>query len=97
MSLLQDELRLKDYDIEHEAHGVDKAVKPKIKAVVMDKTLQVRFVYSGKGTTAVPVRGTYGPLISAISMESGKNLCFSELNSVIIFPEQLYDQTFSVF
>ncbi|WOH11969.1 hypothetical protein DCAR_0831465 [Daucus carota subsp. sativus] len=67
---VQDELRLKDYDIEHEAHGVDKAVKPKIKAVVMDKTLQVRFVYSGKGTTAVPVRGTYGPLISAISMES---------------------------
>lgn len=37
-----------------------------------NRTLQIRFVYSGKGTTDVPVRGTYGSSISAISMESGK-------------------------
>ncbi|XP_017250272.1 probable leucine-rich repeat receptor-like serine/threonine-protein kinase At3g14840 isoform X1 [Daucus carota subsp. sativus] len=67
---VQDELKLKDYDIEHEALGVDKAVKPELKAFVKDKTLQIRFVYTGKGTTGVPVRGIYGPLISAISMES---------------------------
>lgn len=71
--MLQDQLILKDYDIEHEAKGVDKAVKTIIKAVVADKTLQIRFIYTGKGTTAVPTRGTYGPLISAISIESGKN------------------------
>ena len=65
-------MKLKDYDIEHEALGVDKAVKPELKAFVKDKTLQIRFVYTGKGTTGVPVRGIYGPLISAISMESGK-------------------------
>ncbi|XP_063939132.1 probable leucine-rich repeat receptor-like serine/threonine-protein kinase At3g14840 isoform X3 [Daucus carota subsp. sativus] len=67
---VQDELKLKDYDIEHEAKGVDKAVKRKINAVVNDKTLQIRFVYTGKGTNAVPTRGIYGPLISAISIES---------------------------
>ncbi|KAK1378366.1 putative LRR receptor-like serine/threonine-protein kinase [Heracleum sosnowskyi] len=67
---VQDELKRKDYDIEHEAKGVDKAVKLKIKAVVKDKTLQIRFVYAGKGTTAIPTRRTYGPLISAISIES---------------------------
>ncbi|KAK1400084.1 putative LRR receptor-like serine/threonine-protein kinase [Heracleum sosnowskyi] len=66
---VQDELELKDYDIEQEAQGVDKAVKHQIKAVVKDGTLQIRFVYTGKGTTGVPVRGTYGPLISAISIE----------------------------
>lgn len=71
--MLQDELKLKDYDIEQKAQGVDKAVEPAIKAVVVkDKTLQIRFVYTGKGTTGVPTRGTYGPLISAISVESSK-------------------------
>ncbi|KAK1388922.1 hypothetical protein POM88_017100 [Heracleum sosnowskyi] len=65
-----DELKLQDYDIEHEVKGVDKAVKPEIKAVVTDKTLEIRLVYTGKGTIAVPTRGTYGPFISAISIES---------------------------
>ncbi|KAK1359710.1 putative malectin, Leucine-rich repeat domain, L domain-like protein [Heracleum sosnowskyi] len=69
---VQDELHRKDYDIEHEAKGVDKAVELKINAVVKDNTLQIRFVYTGKGTTATPTKGTYGPLISAISIESGK-------------------------
>ncbi|KAK1393702.1 hypothetical protein POM88_012758 [Heracleum sosnowskyi] len=36
---------------------------------IVYETLQIRFVYTGKGTTGVPVRGTYGPLISAISIE----------------------------
>lgn len=80
---VQDELKLKDYDIEHEAKGVDKAVKRKINAVVNDKTLQIRFVYTGKGTNAVPTRGIYGPLISAISIESGK--IYSLLKILFIF------------
>ncbi|KAK1378364.1 Leucine-rich repeat transmembrane protein kinase [Heracleum sosnowskyi] len=67
---VQDQLTRKDYDIEHEAKGVDKVIKPTIKAVVTNKTLEIRFVYTGKGTRAVPTRGTYGPLISAISIES---------------------------
>ncbi|KAK3006531.1 hypothetical protein RJ639_015904, partial [Escallonia herrerae] len=67
---IQAERMLKDFDIENEAQGVDKAVKQIFKAVVSDTILEIRFQYAGKGTTAVPIRGIYGPLISAISIES---------------------------
>jgi hypothetical protein len=69
--LLQGERKLKDFDIENAAHGVDRVVKQPFKAVVKDRTLEIRLQYAGKGSTAVPKRGTYGPLISAISIESG--------------------------
>ncbi|VVA29379.1 Hypothetical predicted protein [Prunus dulcis] len=68
---IQEKLVLKDFDIEKEAQGVDKEVIKELKAVeVKNKTLEIRFHWSGKGTTASPKRGTYGPLISAISLES---------------------------
>ncbi|KAK1395255.1 hypothetical protein POM88_014311 [Heracleum sosnowskyi] len=58
MELVDPRFLLKDYEIEHEAQGADKAVKPEVKAVAEDKTLPIiRFVYTGKGTTAVPFRG----------------------------------------
>ncbi|KAM3748469.1 hypothetical protein ACB098_05G111100 [Castanea mollissima] len=34
----------------------------------------IRFFWAGKGTTAAPTRGTYGPLISAISVEADFSL-----------------------
>ncbi|XP_059664675.1 probable LRR receptor-like serine/threonine-protein kinase At1g07650 isoform X2 [Cornus florida] len=67
---IQDELVRKDFDIVQEAQGVDKAVVLKFNSVVKEKTLEIRFHWAGKGTTIVPTRGTYGPLISAISVES---------------------------
>ncbi|KAK3000060.1 hypothetical protein RJ639_024475 [Escallonia herrerae] len=67
---IQAERKLKDFDIENEAQGVDKAVKRIFKAVVSDKILEIRFQYTGKGTVLVPVSGSYGPLVSAISIES---------------------------
>ncbi|XP_060194552.1 probable LRR receptor-like serine/threonine-protein kinase At1g07650 isoform X2 [Lycium barbarum] len=67
---IQDELKLKDFDIERVAGGVDKALKQKFNVTVKDKTVQVRFQYAGKGTTAIPSRGSYGPLVSAISLEA---------------------------
>ncbi|XP_059668159.1 probable leucine-rich repeat receptor-like serine/threonine-protein kinase At3g14840 isoform X2 [Cornus florida] len=67
---IQNELVLKDFDIEREAQGVDKVFIKKLKTIVKDKTLEIRFHWAGKGTTAVPIRGTYGPLVSAISVES---------------------------
>ncbi|CAI9279515.1 unnamed protein product [Lactuca saligna] len=61
----------KNFDIRKEAGGVDRAVIKEIKNVVVtNTTLEIRFQYAGKGTTAVPSRGSYGPLISAISMVS---------------------------
>jgi hypothetical protein len=82
--LLQEKLVRKDFDIEHEAPGVDKAVVREFKAVVVkNKVLQIRFHWAGKGTTAVPRRGIYGPLISAISVKSGKH--FLEYENLFSF------------
>ncbi|CAH9137937.1 unnamed protein product, partial [Cuscuta epithymum] len=61
---------LNDFDIKSAAHGVDTPIKLKFNATVTDKTLEVRFHYTGKGTTAVPTRGKYGSLVSAISVVS---------------------------
>ncbi len=63
----------KDFNIENTAQGVDKAVIEEIKAVVKNKVLMIRFYWAGKGTTAAPQRGKYGPLISAISVKSGNS------------------------
>jgi hypothetical protein len=62
---------MKDFDIEYAAQGVDKVVVKEFKAVVTNKVLMIRFYWAGKGTTVAPKKGTYGPLISAISVESG--------------------------
>ncbi|PON42872.1 GPCR kinase [Parasponia andersonii] len=68
---IQEKLELKDFDIEKEAQGVDKVVIKKFNKVqVKNNILEIRFHWSGKGTTAAPKRGTYGPLISAISVNS---------------------------
>ncbi|GKV53169.1 hypothetical protein SLEP1_g59707 [Rubroshorea leprosula] len=68
---VQEKREFKNFNIENEAKGVDKPVIKTAKAVVSNKTLTIRFHWAGKGTTAAPARGTYGPLISAISVESG--------------------------
>lgn len=65
-------MKLEDFDIVQAAHGVDKVVVKEYKAVVKNKTLEIRFHWAGKGTTAIPSRGNYGPLISAISVESSE-------------------------
>lgn len=70
---MQGERKLKDFDIRTAAGEVDKAFTRNFSAVVEDGILEVRFQYAGKGTTAVPRRGSYGPLISAISFEASNN------------------------
>ncbi|XP_035542842.1 probable leucine-rich repeat receptor-like serine/threonine-protein kinase At3g14840 isoform X2 [Juglans regia] len=67
---IQGKLELKDFDIEDTAGGVDKPLVKKVNAVVSNKVLHIRFHWAGKGTTNAPTRGTYGPLISAISIEN---------------------------
>ncbi|KAK8692538.1 hypothetical protein V6N13_075997 [Hibiscus sabdariffa] len=67
---IQEKLELKDFNIKNEAKGVDKVVVKQFKTVVRNKTLTVRFHWAGKGTCATPRRGTYGPLISAIAVDS---------------------------
>jgi hypothetical protein len=63
---------MKDFNIEKEAKGVDKAVIRNFTALVKNKNLEIRFYWAGKGTKDVPNRGIYGLLISAINIDSGR-------------------------
>ncbi|KAE8734298.1 putative LRR receptor-like serine/threonine-protein kinase [Hibiscus syriacus] len=82
---------LKDFNIISTVKAVDKAYIREFKSViVMDKTLEIRFHWAGKGTAAAPKRGTYGPLISAISVKSefkppndGQNKTFIVVGAVV--------------
>ncbi|KAK7826932.1 putative leucine-rich repeat receptor-like serine/threonine-protein kinase [Quercus suber] len=70
---IQEKLALKDFNIENEAQGFDKAIIKNFTAVVTNKVLMIRFHWAGKGTTTTPNRGIYGPLVSAISVESDRS------------------------
>lgn len=72
--ILQGKLVLKDFIIAAEAGGIRKEVVKRFTAVVNSSTLEIRLYWAGKGTTGIPTRGVYGPLISAISVNPGKSL-----------------------
>ncbi|KAH6788742.1 hypothetical protein C2S51_003748 [Perilla frutescens var. frutescens] len=65
---IQGNLVKKDYNIANAAGGVYKPIVESFPAVVTDHTLEIRFYWAGKGTTVIPQRAVYGPLISAISV-----------------------------
>ncbi|KAL8138296.1 hypothetical protein V2J09_004297 [Rumex salicifolius] len=69
---VQEKLVLEDFDIVKAANGTEKAFSATFNHIsVLDTgTIEIRFYYAGKGTTAAPQRGIYGPLVSAISVES---------------------------
>lgn len=73
--LPQERLVVKDFNIE-DYSGI--AQKPLVKRVsnvsVSNNSLEIRFYWAGKGTTRIPSRGVYGPLISAVSVVSGELL-----------------------
>ncbi|KAF8391185.1 hypothetical protein HHK36_023487 [Tetracentron sinense] len=60
---------LKDFNIVKEAKGVGIGITREFNNVSVDgSTLEIHLYWSGKGTTAIPDRGVYGPLISAITV-----------------------------
>ncbi|GLT50960.1 hypothetical protein SLA2020_244120 [Shorea laevis] len=65
---IQGKLVQKDFNIVDEAGGVGKATIKNFSAAVTKGTLEIRLYWAGKGTTDIPVKGVYGPLISAISV-----------------------------
>ncbi|KAL8507663.1 hypothetical protein ACS0TY_018269 [Phlomoides rotata] len=89
---IQGKLVLKDFNIENEAGGVNKGVRKNFTAVVTDNNLEIRFYWAGKGTIGIPVRGVYGPLISAISVdpnftppsEGGSNISAGAVAGIVI-------------
>ncbi|XP_021772461.1 probable LRR receptor-like serine/threonine-protein kinase At1g07650 isoform X2 [Chenopodium quinoa] len=67
---IQDKLVHKNFDIVKEANGTSKVVKKVYQHIPVSDSVEIRFYYAGKGSTGIPLRGTYGPLISAISVKS---------------------------
>ncbi|KAK6920979.1 Malectin domain [Dillenia turbinata] len=65
---IQGELVLKNFNIMEEANGTGRPVIKNFNASVTSNTLEIRLYWAGKGTTVIPRRGVYGPLISAISV-----------------------------
>lgn len=62
---------LKDFNIALEAGGVGKGIVKSFPVTLRTGDLEIRLYWAGKGTTSIPEKGVYGPLISAISVESG--------------------------
>ncbi|KAI8558017.1 hypothetical protein RHMOL_Rhmol04G0056100 [Rhododendron molle] len=60
----------KDFNIVDAAGGIGKEIIMNYTTNVTDGTLEIRFYWAGKGTTGLPFRGVYGPLISAISVHN---------------------------
>ena len=57
-----------------EAGGVGIGITKEFNSIsVTGSTLEIDLYWSGKGTTAVPDRGVYGPLISAITVTPSKS------------------------
>uniref|UniRef100_A0A0D9VE40 non-specific serine/threonine protein kinase n=1 Tax=Leersia perrieri TaxID=77586 RepID=A0A0D9VE40_9ORYZ len=59
---------LKDFNIQDEAGGVHRVITKNFTTNITENTLEIHLYWGGKGTTGVPDRGVYGPLISAISV-----------------------------
>ncbi|MQL95471.1 hypothetical protein Taro_028137 [Colocasia esculenta] len=59
---------LTDFNIAVAANGTGKEIVKNFIAPVDKGTLEIHFQWLGKGTNAIPDRGSYGPLISAISV-----------------------------
>ncbi|KAL2331304.1 hypothetical protein Fmac_018885 [Flemingia macrophylla] len=67
---IQGKCVLKGFNIANEAQGVGKALVKTFHTYVSNKALEIRFSWGGKGSTGIPHRSVYGPLISAISVTS---------------------------
>lgn len=65
---IQEELVLEDFNIEDAAGESGEPIIKTFNASVTDHTLKIQFYWAGRGTTGIPSRGVYGPLISAISV-----------------------------
>nr|XP_043624748.1 probable LRR receptor-like serine/threonine-protein kinase At1g53430 [Erigeron canadensis] len=66
---IQGQLLLKDFNIREEANGTGRGIVREFDNVIVNgSTLEIHLYWAGKGTTAIPDRGVYGPLISAITV-----------------------------
>ncbi|KAL1205154.1 putative LRR receptor-like serine/threonine-protein kinase RFK1 [Cardamine amara subsp. amara] len=72
---IQEKLVAKDFNVMDEAKGAQIPITKHFTANVTNHFLTIRLTWAGKGTTRIPVRGVYGPIISAISIVSDSKPC----------------------
>ncbi|GER53964.1 receptor-like protein kinase [Striga asiatica] len=65
---IQGRVVLPDFDIARAANGVRRGIYREFDVDVNGSTLEIHLYWTGQGTTAIPIRGIYGPLISAIAV-----------------------------
>ncbi|KAK1285764.1 putative LRR receptor-like serine/threonine-protein kinase [Acorus calamus] len=65
---IQGEIVLKDFNIAEAAGGAGLAIIENFTTLVTHNTLDINFYWAGNGTNAIPNRGVYGPLVSAIAV-----------------------------
>ena len=73
----------KDFNVAEEAGGIGKGITLEQDVIVNGSTLEIHLYWAGKGTTAVPNRGVYGPLISAISVTPSEYMLNSRLPTYV--------------
>ncbi|KAL4335422.1 hypothetical protein GQ457_07G015250 [Hibiscus cannabinus] len=71
---IQGQVVLENFNIMEEAGGVGKGITREFNVDVNGSTLEIHLFWRGKGTTAIPDRGVYGPLISAITVTPNFNV-----------------------
>ncbi|CAA6665683.1 unnamed protein product [Spirodela intermedia] len=81
---IQGEKVLRDFNIVEAANGTGKAIIMNFTALVEASTLEIHFEWSGKGTNAIPERGVYGPLISAIGVTPRHKLPVGVVIGIVI-------------
>ncbi|XP_042948291.1 probable LRR receptor-like serine/threonine-protein kinase At1g53430 isoform X2 [Carya illinoinensis] len=67
---IQGNIVLKDFNIMDEAKVAGNGTIKEFDVSVESSTLEIHLYWAGKGTTAIPYRAVYGPLISAISVKA---------------------------
>ncbi|KAJ6301666.1 hypothetical protein OIU77_015889 [Salix suchowensis] len=79
------------FNISEEAKGVGIGITKVYDGIIVNgSTLQIHLYWSGKGTTAVPERGVYGPLISAITVtpnfkvDNGGGLSVGAITGIVV-------------
>ncbi|WZZ03860.1 hypothetical protein YC2023_089781 [Brassica napus] len=82
---LQGELFKRDFNIKEEANGNRKPIVKEANVNVANHLLEIRLYWAGKGTTLIPQRGNYGPIISAISLCHSTEKTIHRTNYPLIF------------
>lgn len=73
-----------------EAGGVGIGITKEFKDVsVNGSTLEIHLYWAGKGTNAIPYRGVYGPLISAITVTPSKFTSYIRISTFFPLPVNL--------